>query len=124
MFPLFEIITYFIFLPYFEIITYFLFFPLFEINNYFILFPLFEIIMFKPKVLFQLHDTKLLYVFQVSSNTGIQRRQLCLQTLYCQWNLVVPSRYQQVSKQAENGLQSRSSENGKTAVWHYGLKLQ
>ena len=29
-------------------------------------------------------------------------------------------------KQAENGLQSRSSENGKTAVavWHYGLKLQ
>ena len=27
------------------------------------------------------------------------------------------------SKQAENGLQSRSSENGKTAVWHYGLKL-
>ena len=27
-------------------------------------------------------------------------------------------------KQAENGLQSRSSENGKTAVWHYGLKVQ
>ena len=27
-------------------------------------------------------------------------------------------------EQAENGLQSRSSENGKTAVWHYGLKLQ
>ena len=27
-------------------------------------------------------------------------------------------------KQAENGLQSRSSENSKTAVWHYGLKLQ
>ena len=27
-------------------------------------------------------------------------------------------------KQAENGLQSRSSENGKTAVWHYGLKLR
>ena len=27
-------------------------------------------------------------------------------------------------KQAENGLQSRSSENGKTAVLHYGLKLQ
>ena len=27
-------------------------------------------------------------------------------------------------KQAENGLQSRSSDNGKTAVWHYGLKLQ
>ena len=27
-------------------------------------------------------------------------------------------------KQAENGLQSRSSENGKTAVWLYGLKLQ
>ena len=27
-------------------------------------------------------------------------------------------------KQAENGLQSRSSENGKTAVWHYGMKLQ
>ena len=27
-------------------------------------------------------------------------------------------------KQAENGLQSRSSENGRTAVWHYGLKLQ
>ena len=27
-------------------------------------------------------------------------------------------------KQAENGLQSRSSENGKIAVWHYGLKLQ
>ena len=27
-------------------------------------------------------------------------------------------------KQAENGLQSRSSENGKNAVWHYGLKLQ
>ena len=27
-------------------------------------------------------------------------------------------------KQAENGLQSRSSENGKTALWHYGLKLQ
>ena len=27
-------------------------------------------------------------------------------------------------KQAENGLQSQSSENGKTAVWHYGLKLQ
>ena len=27
-------------------------------------------------------------------------------------------------KQAENGLQSRSSENGKTAVRHYGLKLQ
>ena len=26
------------------------------------------------------------------------------------------------TKQAENGLQSRSSENGKTAVWHYGLK--
>ena len=22
------------------------------------------------------------------------------------------------------GLQSRSSENGKTAMWHYGLKLQ
>ena len=29
-----------------------------------------------------------------------------------------------IYKQAENGLQSRSSENGKTAVWHYGLKLQ
>ena len=29
-----------------------------------------------------------------------------------------------LKKQAENGLQSRSSENGKTAVWHYGLKLQ
>ena len=29
-----------------------------------------------------------------------------------------------VKKQAENGLQSRSSENGKTAVWHYELKLQ
>ena len=29
-----------------------------------------------------------------------------------------------ILKQAENGLQSRSSENGKTAVWHYGLKLQ
>ena len=27
-------------------------------------------------------------------------------------------------KQAENGLQSRSSENGKTAVWHCRLKLQ
>ena len=27
-------------------------------------------------------------------------------------------------KQADNGLQSRSSENGKTVVWHYGLKLQ
>ena len=27
-------------------------------------------------------------------------------------------------KQAENGLQSQSSENGKLAVWHYGLKLQ
>ena len=27
-------------------------------------------------------------------------------------------------QQAENGLQSRSSKNGKTAVWHYGLKLQ
>ena len=27
-------------------------------------------------------------------------------------------------KQAENGLQSRSSENGKTAVRHYGLTLQ
>ena len=27
------------------------------------------------------------------------------------------------NKQAENGLQSRSSENGNTAVWHYGLKL-
>ena len=31
---------------------------------------------------------------------------------------------QLAQKQAENGLQSRSSENGKTAVWHYGLKLQ
>ena len=30
----------------------------------------------------------------------------------------------QIKKQAENGLQSRSSENGKTAVWHYELKLQ
>ena len=29
-----------------------------------------------------------------------------------------------ILKQAENGLQSQSSENGKTAVWHYGLKLQ
>ena len=29
-----------------------------------------------------------------------------------------------IYKQAENGLQSRSSENGNTAVWHYGLKLQ
>ena len=28
-----------------------------------------------------------------------------------------------ILKQAENGLQSRSSENGKRAVWHYGLKL-
>ena len=27
-------------------------------------------------------------------------------------------------KQAENGLQSRSSENGMTAVWQYGMKLQ
>ena len=27
-------------------------------------------------------------------------------------------------KQAENGLQSRSSENGKPAVWHYDLILQ
>ena len=27
-------------------------------------------------------------------------------------------------QQAENGLQLQSSENGKTAVWHYGLKLQ
>ena len=31
----------------------------------------------------------------------------------------------QKRKQAENGLQLRSSENGKTAVWwHYGMKLQ
>ena len=29
-----------------------------------------------------------------------------------------------ILKQAENGLQSQSTENGKTAVWHYGLKLQ
>ena len=29
-----------------------------------------------------------------------------------------------VYKQAENGLQSRSSDNGKTAVGHFGLKLQ
>ena len=29
-----------------------------------------------------------------------------------------------ICQQAENGLQSRSSENGKTAVWHYRLKLQ
>ena len=29
-----------------------------------------------------------------------------------------------IKKQAENGLQSRSSENGKIAMWHYGLKLQ
>ena len=28
-----------------------------------------------------------------------------------------------IAKQAENGLQSRFSENGKTAVWHYGMKL-
>ena len=28
-----------------------------------------------------------------------------------------------IIKQAENGLQSRSSENGKTGVWHYGLIL-
>ena len=36
-----------------------------------------------------------------------------------------PERYfLKKKKQAENGLQSRSSENGKTAVWHYGLKLQ
>ena len=28
-----------------------------------------------------------------------------------------------LKKQAENGLQSRSSENGKTGVWHYGLIL-
>ena len=28
------------------------------------------------------------------------------------------------NKQAKNGLQLRSSKNGKTAVWHYGLKLQ
>ena len=27
-------------------------------------------------------------------------------------------------KQAENGLQLRSFENGMTAVWHYGLILQ
>ena len=33
-------------------------------------------------------------------------------------------RFKKIKKQAENGLQSRSSENGKTAVWHYGLKLQ
>ena len=26
------------------------------------------------------------------------------------------------NKHAKNGLQSRSSENGKTVVWHYGLK--
>ena len=31
---------------------------------------------------------------------------------------------QLLGKQAENGLQSRSSKNSKTAVWHYGLKLQ
>ena len=35
------------------------------------------------------------------------------------WNM-----YFHIEKQAENGLQSRSSDNGKTAVWHYGLKLQ
>ena len=29
-----------------------------------------------------------------------------------------------VTKQAENGLQSRFPENGKTTVWHCGLKLQ
>ena len=29
-----------------------------------------------------------------------------------------------IEKQAENGLQSRSSENGMTALWPYGLKLQ
>ena len=28
------------------------------------------------------------------------------------------------NKQAKNDLQSQSSENGKTAVWHFGLKLQ
>ena len=28
------------------------------------------------------------------------------------------------SKTSQNGLQSRSSKNGMTAVWHYGLKLQ
>ena len=29
-----------------------------------------------------------------------------------------------LDKQAENGLQMRSSKNGKSAVWHYGFKLQ
>ena len=33
-------------------------------------------------------------------------------------------RFKKIKKQAENGLQSWSSENGKTAVWHYGWKLQ
>ena len=36
--------------------------------------------------------------------------------------LLFPFTFQ--NKQAENGLQSRSSENGRTEVWHYGLKLQ
>ena len=27
------------------------------------------------------------------------------------------------SKQAKNGLQLQYSKNGKTVVWHYGLKL-
>ena len=34
-----------------------------------------------------------------------------------------PLKTQDNLKQAENGFQSRSSENGKTAVWRFGLKL-
>ena len=36
---------------------------------------------------------------------------------------VHPSNIDYILKQAENGLQSRSSENGKTAVWDYGSRL-
>ena len=39
-------------------------------------------------------------------------------------NKTVDLQKEEFNKQAENGLQSRSSENGKTSVWHYGLKLQ
>ena len=62
-----------------------------------------------------------------SPGTHIPAKNCLVRDLWDMFHVyVAPSRVEFAgrNKQAENGLQSRSSENGKTAMWHYGLKLQ
>ena len=65
-------------------------------------------------------SVQVIYFMSNLCNSKISR----VEVQTCYYKLILGFNWEISGKQAENGLQSRSSENGKTAVWHYGLKLQ